>query len=80
MNEVPDLITNPAFTTFMLNYGLSFRPFVVFTLNYQYIQYYINAMGTARAPPINYTYINAIGFSGDFGTIDATAGYGLNDL
>lgn len=52
---------------------------VLFTINYQYIQYYINAMGMRVSPPINFTYIDAIGFSGDFGVLDVSKADGLSD-
>jgi hypothetical protein len=79
MNNFPDQLTNPAFSTFMQSYGATYRSKVLFTINYQYIQYYINALGMRVSPPINFTYIDAIGFSGDFGVLDATTAYGLND-
>ena len=79
MNSFPDLVSTPSFSTFMQAYGQIFRPYVVFTINYLNTQYYINAMGSQRSPPFNFTYIDAIGFPGDFGIIDATLGYGLND-
>lgn len=79
MNNFPDSKTNPAFTTFMAAYGSDYRSKVVFTINYQNIQYYINALGMRTTPPINFTYIDAIGFSGDFGVLDATTAYGLSD-
>lgn len=78
MNDLPDVITNPVFDLFMQTYGLSFRSKVLFTINYKDIQYYINAMGM-RSSPINFTYIDAIGADANFGTIDATVGYGLNN-
>jgi hypothetical protein len=70
MNNFPDLVTTPAFDTFMQAYGSGYRQSFLFTINYQYIQYYINAMGMRVSPPINFTYIDAIGFSGDFGVLD----------
>jgi hypothetical protein len=79
MNDVPDIKTNPAFDTFMQAYGPSFRNKVLFTLNYKDIQYYINAMGMRTSPPINFTYIDAIGAEASFGIMDATIGYGLNN-
>lgn len=79
MNDFPDSKTNPAFNIFMNVYGQGYRSNVLFTINYQYIQYYINALGMRKSPPINFTYIDAIGFSGDFGVLDATVGYGLSD-
>ena len=79
MNNFPDAKTNPAFTTFMSAYGSEYRSDVVFTINYQNILYYISALGMRTTSPINFTYIDAIGFSGDFGVLDATTAYGLSD-
>lgn len=62
MNDFPDKKTTPAFDTFMQTYGPGYRSSVLFTINYQYVQYYINAMGSKRNPPVNFTYIDAIGF------------------
>ncbi len=69
MNDFPDAKTNPAFTTFMKKYGNSFRSNVLFTINYKDVQYYINAMGM-RTTPINFTYIDAIGFEPSLGVLD----------
>jgi len=66
MNDFPDSKTNPAFSTFMQEYGSSFRTSVLFTINYKEIQFYINAFGM-RKTPINFTYIDAIGFGSNFG-------------
>lgn len=60
MNDIPDAKTSPAFSTFLLAYGISFRLNIVFTINYKDIQYYINAMG-GRKTPVDFTYIDAIG-------------------
>jgi hypothetical protein len=79
MNNFPDAITSPAFDIFMDSYGRSYRSSVLFTINYQYTQYYINAMGMRTSPPINFTYIDAIGIEANFGIIDAVQGNGLND-
>lgn len=79
MNNFPDARTSPAFATFMAAYGTDYRSKVVFTINYQTIQFYINALGMRTTPPIDFTYIDAIGFSGDFGVLDATTAYGLTD-
>ena len=79
MNNFPDAKTNPAFTTFMSAYGSEYRSDVVFTINYQNILYYISALGMRTTSPINFTYIDAIGFSGDFGVLDATIAYELSD-
>jgi len=62
MNDIPDSKTNPAFTTFMNIYGSQYRSKVLLTINYKDVQYYINAMGMRKSPPINFTYIDAIGF------------------
>jgi hypothetical protein len=70
MNDFPDAKTTPAFSTFLLAYGISYRPNIVFTINYKDIQYYINAMGM-RKTSIDFTYIDAIGAEAAFGTIDA---------
>lgn len=70
MNDFPDAKTNPAFSTFMQAYGNSFRTSVLCTINYKNVQYYINALGMRKSPPINYTYIDAIGFESTFGTLD----------
>lgn len=78
MNDFPDKKTSPAFDTFLQAYGTTYRPNILFTINYKDIQYYINAMGM-RSTPINFTYIDAVGAEATFGTIDATVGYGLND-
>lgn len=69
MNDFPDSKTNPAFTTFMNAYGSEFRSSVLFTINYKNVQYYINAVGM-RTAPINFTYIDAIGFEPTFGQLD----------
>lgn len=69
MNDFPDARTNPAFTTFMATYGSAFRNNILFTINYKDVQYYINAMGM-RTSPINFTYIDAIGFEPNFGILD----------
>ena len=62
MNDFPDTKTNPAFSTFLAAYGISYRSNIVFTLNYKDIQYYINAMGMEkRQNPVDFTYIDAIG-------------------
>jgi hypothetical protein len=69
MNDFPDAKTNPAFATFMTRYGNSFRSKILFTINYKNVQYYINAMGM-RTRPINFTYIDAIGFEPSIGVLD----------
>ncbi len=69
MNDFPDNKTNPAFTTFMNAYGSDYRSSVLFTINYKNVQYYINAVGM-RTIPINFTYIDAIGFEPTFGQLD----------
>lgn len=79
MNNIPDAVTNPAFSTFMAAYGATYRPQVLFTINYKDIQYYINAMGMRTSPPINFTYIDAIGLEACFGIMDATVSSGLTD-
>jgi hypothetical protein len=79
MNDFPDNVTNPAFDTFMQAYGPSYRNKILFTINYKDIQYYVNAVGMRTTPPINFTYIDAIGAEAAFGVTDATAGYGLSD-
>lgn len=61
MNDFPDSKTNPAFTIFMQTYGSAYRNKILFTINYRDVQYYINAVGM-RTTPINFTYIDAIGF------------------
>jgi hypothetical protein len=62
MNDIPDRKTTPAFDTFMTTYGSGYRSSVLFTINYKVLQYYINAMGMRRSPPVNYTYIDCIGY------------------
>jgi hypothetical protein len=79
MNNFPDQITTPIFDNFMINYGYEFRSSVLFAINYRNAQFYINAMGMRTSPPINFTYIDAIGVDASFGIIDATQGYGLSD-
>jgi len=79
MNNFPDGITTPIFDNFMKTYGSAFRSSILFTINYKNVQYYINAMGMRTSPPINFTYIDAIGIEASFGIIDAVQGYGLSD-
>jgi hypothetical protein len=69
MNDFPDAKTNPVFTTFMETYGIQYRSNVLFTINYREVQYYINAMGM-RTKPINFTYIDAIGFEPSMGVLE----------
>ena len=61
MNDFPDKFTTPAFDTFLQAYGPSYRNKILFTINYKDIQYYINAVGMRTSPPVNFTYIDAIG-------------------
>ena len=71
MNNFPDAITTPAFETFIQAYGTGYRQQILFTINYKDVQYYINAMGMGtRNPPVNFTYIDAIGFEPNFGQLD----------
>lgn len=79
MNNFPDQITSGIFDNFTQNYGIGYRSSVLFTINYRNAQYYINAVGMRTSPPINFTYIDAIGVDASFGIIDATQGYGLSD-
>lgn len=79
MNDFPDKVTNPAFDTFLQAYGSTYRSKILFTINYKDIQYYINAVGMRTSPPINFTYIDAIGAEAAFGVLDATEGYGLTN-
>jgi len=79
MNNFPDATTTPIFDNFMTNYGNAYRSSILYTINYAVVQYYINAMGMRTSPPINFTYIDAIGIEASFGIIDAVQGYGLND-
>jgi hypothetical protein len=79
MNDFPDRTTTPIFDNFMKNYGSSYRSSVLFTINYKTAQYYINAMGMRVSPPINFTYIDAIGIEANFGIMDARIGYGMTD-
>ena len=69
MNDFPDAKTNPVFSTWMQTYGSTFRNRVLFTINYKDVQYYINAMGM-RKTPVNFTYIDAIGFEPSMGPLD----------
>lgn len=79
MNDFPDAKTNPAFDTFIQAYGRYYRKQILFTINYRDIQYYINAMGM-RKTPVNFTYIDAVGFNANFGTLDiAQVGSGTTD-
>lgn len=68
MNDFPDAKTNPAFDTFIQAYGIAYRQQILFTINYKDVQYYINAMGM-RKTPVNFTYIDAIGFEPNFGQL-----------
>lgn len=79
MNDFPDKVTTPAFDTFLQAYGPAYRSKILFTINYRDIQYYINAVGMRTTPPVNFTYIDAIGAEAAFGITDATQGYGLSD-
>lgn len=79
MNDFPDRTTTPIFDNFMKNYGYGYRSSVLFTINYKTAQFYINAMGMRVSPPINFTYIDAIGIDASFGIMDAQQGYGLAD-
>jgi hypothetical protein len=78
MNDFPDRVTTPIFETFLQAYGPSFRNKILFTINYAEIQYYINAMGMRKSPPINFTYIDAIGAEAAFGVLDASNAFGLS--
>lgn len=69
MNDFPDVKSNPIFDNFMTTYGYNYRSNVLFTINYKDIQYYINAMGMRTSPPINFTYIDAIGAEPNFGNL-----------
>ncbi len=62
MNGFPDKKTTPAFDTFMQTYGVQYRTSVLFTINYPEVQSYINAMSTPNLAPVNFTYIDCIGF------------------
>lgn len=81
MNDFPDSRTNPAFTTFMQTYGNTYRSKVLFTISYKDIQYYINAVGM-RTTPVNFTYIDAIGFEPNFAVLDIAQVWngGINDI
>lgn len=61
MNDFPDAKSTPAFETFIQSYGTTYRQEILFTINYKSIDYYMNAMGM-RKTPVNFTYIDAIGF------------------
>ena len=69
MNNFTDITTAPVFDNFMATYGYSYRNKILFTANYKDVQYYINAMGMRTTPPINFTYIDAIGFEPNFGIL-----------
>jgi hypothetical protein len=58
LNNLPDKITSPVFDSWMAGYGYAYRQNVLFTINYQTIQYFINFFGSRAG---NYTYIDAIG-------------------
>ena len=80
MNDVPDNVTTPRFDNWMTNYGTTYRSKVLFVISYTDIQYFINAMGGgARNPPVNWTYIDAIGMDGWFGDLNVLNAYGLSD-
>ena len=80
MNDVPDNVTTPRFDNWMTNYGTTYRSKVLFVVSYTDIQYFINAMGGgARNPPVNWTYIDAIGMDGWFGDLNVLNAYGLSD-
>jgi hypothetical protein len=59
MNKIPDNITNPKFDLFMSTYGYQYRNNILFVINYNTIQYFINALGNITNT--NWTYIDAIG-------------------
>lgn len=69
MNDFPDAKTHPAFETFITAYGKEYRKQILFTINYKYLEYYTNAMGM-RKTPVNFTYIDAIGFEPMFGQLE----------
>lgn len=68
MNDFPDAKTHPAFETFITAYGKEYRKQILFTINYKYLEYYSNAMGSKRTA--NFTYIDAIGFEPMFGQLE----------
>lgn len=78
MNDVPDNVTTPKFTTWMNSYGVANRDNVLFVVSYVYIQYFINSIGM-RTTPINWTYIDAIGMDAYFGDLTVSNAYNLSD-
>lgn len=60
MNDVPDNVTTPIFETWMTAYGVENRENVLFVVGYTEVQYWINAYGARKTPPVNWTYIDAI--------------------
>jgi hypothetical protein len=79
MNDVPDNVTTPRFDNWMINYGMDNRNSVLFVVSYTDVQYFINAMGMRTTPPINWTYIDAIGFDAYFGDLTVLNAYNLSD-
>lgn len=78
MNDVPDNVTTPKFEIWMNNYGTDNRDNMMFVISYKDVQYFTNAM-SMRKTPINWTYIDAIGFDAYFGYLNIQNAYNLSD-